>query len=115
MWLYRTSSYAEYPIVLYEYQPGRKAAHTQAFREDFSGWRHADGYQGYHRFPENIRVVGYRAHARRKFDEKLPKEKRQDLLAATGECYCTRLFQLEQSLAELTAEERYTKRLEPGK
>lgn len=55
------------------------------------------------------------AHARRKFDEALqtlPKEKRQESLAATGECYCTRLFQLEQALVELTPEERYTKRLE---
>ena len=42
---------------------------------------------------------------RRKFDEALqtlPKEKRQDSLAAAGECYCTRLFQLEQSLVDLT-------------
>ena len=56
-----------------------------------------------------------RAHARRKFDEALqtlPKEKRQESLAAAGECYCTRLFQLEQSLMDLTPEERYTKRLE---
>ncbi len=48
------------------------------------------------------------SHARRKFDEALqmlPKEKRQDSLAATGECYCTRLFQLEQSLIDLTPEE----------
>ena len=33
-------------------------------------------------------------------------------LAAVGECYCTKLFQLEETLSELTAEERYTKRLE---
>ena len=36
-----------------------------------------------------------RAHARRKFDEALqtlPKEKRQDSLAAAGECCCTRLY-----------------------
>ena len=33
-------------------------------------------------------------------------------MAAAGECYCTRLFQLEEALAELTPEERYTKRLE---
>ena len=115
MWLYRTSGCAEYPIVLYEYRPSRKAEHAQAFLKDFSGWLHADGYQGYHKLPENIRVVGCWAHARRKFDEALqtlPKEKRQDSLAATGECYCTRLFQLEQSLMDLTPEERYTKRLE---
>ena len=115
MWVYRTSGCAEYPIVLYEYQPSRKAEHAQAFLKDFSGWLHADGYQGYHKLPENIRVVGCWAHARRKFDEALqtlPKEKRQESLAATGECYCTRLFQLEQTLVDLTPEERYTKRLE---
>ena len=43
MWLYRTSGCAEYPIVLYEYQPSRKAEHAQAFLKDFSGWLHADG------------------------------------------------------------------------
>lgn len=115
MWLYRTSGCAECPIVLYEYQTSRKAEHAEAFLKDFSGWLHADGYQGYHRLPENIRVVGCWAHARRKFDEALqsiPKEKRQDSLAAAGECYCTRLFQLEQTLMELTPEERYNKRLE---
>ena len=64
MWLYRTSGCAEQPIVLYEYQPSRKAEHAQAFLKDFSGWLHADGYQGYHKLPENIRVVGCWAHAR---------------------------------------------------
>ena len=115
MWLYRTSGCAEQPIVLYEYQPSRKAEHAEAFLKDFSGWLHADGYQGYHKLPEKIRVVGCWAHARRKFDEALqtlPKEKRQGSLAAVGECYCTKLFQLEETLSELTAEERYNKRLE---
>ena len=32
--------------------------------------------------------------------------------APIGECYCSRLFKLEQALAELTPEERYEKRLE---
>ena len=71
MWLYRTSGCTEYPIVLYKYQPIRKAEHAQAFLKDFSGWLHVDGYQGYHKLPENIRVVGCWAHARRKFDEAL--------------------------------------------
>ena len=52
MWVYRTSGCAEYPIVLYEYQPSRKAEHAAAFLKDFSGWLHADGYQGYHKLPE---------------------------------------------------------------
>ena len=93
---------------------GRRSTRRPSSRT-FPAWLHADGYQGYHKLPENIRVVGCWAHARRKFDEALqtlPKEKRQESLAATGECYCTRLFQLEQALVELTPEERYTKRLE---
>lgn len=100
MWLCRTSGCAEYPIVLYEYQSSRKAEHAQTFLKDFSGWLNVDSYQGYHKRSENIRVVGCWAYARREFDEtlqNLPKKKRQDPLAATGECYCTRLFQLEQS------------------
>jgi len=50
------------------------------------------------------------AHARRKFDEALqtlPKEMQKDAPAAIGECYCSRLFKLEQAFAELTPEERY--------
>ena len=118
MWLYRTSGCTEHPIVLYEYQPNRKAEHAEEFLKGFSGWLHADGYHGYHRLPENIRVVGCWAHARRKFDEALqtlPQEKRKDSLAAAGECYCSRLFQLEKSFAELTPEERHAKRLEQEK
>jgi transposase len=118
MWLYRTSGCAEHPIVLYEYQPNRKAENAEKFLEGFSGWLHADGYQGYHRLPERIQVVGCWAHARRKFDEALnalDKDARKGSLAATGECYCSRLFQLEEAFAELPPEERYDKRLEQEK
>ena len=118
MWLYRTSGCAKQAIVLYEYQSTRKAEHAEAFLKGFSGWLHADGYQGYHKLPENIRVVGCWAHARRKFDEALqtlPKEMQKDASAAIGECYCSRLFKLEEAFAELTPEERYKKRLEQEK
>ena len=118
MWLYRTSGCAKQAVVLYEYQPTRKAEHAEAFLQGFNGWLHADGYQGYHKLPENIRVVGCWAHARRKFDEALqtlPKEMQKDAPAAIGECYCSRLFKLEQAFAELTPEERYEKRLEQAK
>lgn len=118
MWLYRTSGCAKQAVVLYEYQSTRKAEHAEHFLQGFSGWLHADGYQGYHKLPGNIRVVGCWAHARRKFDEALqmlPKEMQKDSPAAIGECYCSRLFKLEQAFAELTPEERYEKRLEQEK
>ena len=87
MWLYRTSGDAKSPVVLYEYRPTRKAENAAAFLEGFSGWLHADGYAGYHRLPENIRVVGCWAHLRRKFDEAvnaLPKEQRAGCAALEG-------------------------------
>ena len=118
MWVYRTSGDAEQPIVLYEYQPNRKAENAEKFLEGFSGWLHADGYQGYHKLPEQIRVVGCLAHARRKFDEALtvvPKEQQADSKPAEVLCYFAKLFQLEHEFAELTAEDRYTKRLEQEK
>ena len=118
MWLYRTSGCAEHSIVLYEYQEDRKAKHAEEFLDGFSGWLHADGYQGYHKLPERIRVVGCAAHARRKFDAALtalPKEQQQTSKAAEALCYFATLFQLEQSFAELKPEERYTKRLEQAK
>ena len=61
-------------------------------------------YQGYHKLPERIRVVGCAAHARRKFDEALtalPKEQQQTFRAAEALCYFAKLFQLEQSFAKL--------------
>jgi transposase len=53
----------------------------------FSGYLHADGYDGYHKLPENITVVGCWAHLRRKlFDalKALPKDKQPDSNAAKG-------------------------------
>lgn len=118
MWLYRTSGNAEAPIVLYDYQPNRQAENAEQFLEGFSGWLHADGYQGYHRLPEQIRVVGCWAQARRKFDEALttvPKEQQSASKLAEALCYFAKLFQMEQDFATLTVEERFAKRLEQEK
>lgn len=111
MWLYRTSGDAEQPIVLYEYKADRKAENAEKFLTGFSGWLHADGYQGYHRLPKNISVVGCWAHARRKFDEAvnaLPKPDQANSAALEGQRYCTKLFAIEKELAVLTPEKRYT-------
>ena len=118
MWMYRTSGDAAHPIVLYEYKPDRKAENAERFLAGFSGWLHADGYQGYHRLPDNISVVGCWAHARRKFDEAvnaLPKPDQANSAALEGQQYCSKLFVIEKELAELSPEERYTQRLEREK
>ncbi len=118
MWLYRTSGDTEKPVVLYEYQPGREAKHPKEFLAGFKGYLHTDGYSGYHNLPEEITVVGCWAHARRKFDEavkSLPKGKAKGSSASQGLAYCNLLFEIEQELAEKTAEERYNERLKQAK
>ena len=118
MWLYRTSGEAARPIVLYEYQPDRKAARPQAFLKDFKGYLHADGYDGYHKLPESITVVGCWAHVRRKFDKALKAlsaNGREGSFALAGKRYCDRLFELEREAADLSPEKRYEKRLETSK
>ena len=118
MWMYRTSGDVKQSIVLYDYQPNRKAEHPQEFLREFSGWLHADGYEGYHKLPPQITVVGCFAHARRKFDEALnsiPNEQRNGSYAAIGVSYCTRLFKIEDALSELSPEQRYHQRLAQAK
>lgn len=63
-------------------------------------------------------MVGYRAHLRRKFDEavkSLPQKDQANAAALQGQAYCSRLFSIEQELAELPPEERYTQHLERSK
>ena len=118
MWLYRTGGDAKNPIVLYEYQSDRQAEHPKLFLKNFSGYLHADGYEGYHSISDNIKVVGCFAHARRKFDEAvkgLPKKDQADSNAMTGKQFCDKLFSLERDFAELTDEERFQKRQELSK
>ena len=113
MWLYRTSGDAEHPIVLYEYQPSRKHSHPKEFLKDFSGFLHADGYDGYHKLPENITVVGCWAHMRRKFTDVLkavPEENWPETDAGKGVACCDELFHLEKQFISLTPENRYKER-----
>ena len=113
MWLYRTSGDAKSQLILYDYQPDRKAEHPKEFLTDFHGYLHVDGYSGYHSLPDEITVVGCWAHVRRKIDEALksmPEKARAGSLAEKAKRYCDRLFALEQDFSELFQEERYARR-----
>ncbi|MDD4335488.1 MAG: IS66 family transposase [Desulfotomaculaceae bacterium] len=113
MWLYRTSGEAKHQLVLYDYQPDRKRIRPEAFLKNFKGYLHTDGYQGYHRLPKDIIVVGCLAHLRRKFFDAfktLPKEKQAESNAAIGVAYCDRLFHFEKQFALLSPEKRHKER-----
>ena len=116
MWLYRTSGDAKYPIVLYEYQPGRGQEYPKAFLEGFHGYLQTDGYSGYNAV-SGATHVGCWAHARRKFDEALrasPKGKKSPT-AEQGVAYCSQLFKLEEKFKDLSPEERKEQRLKQEK
>ena len=118
MWLYRTSGEAKHQIVLYDYQPDRKHTHPEGFLKDFSGYLHTDGYDGYHKLPGNIIVVGCWAHLRRKlFDalKTLPNDKQSDSNAAKGVAYCDKLFHFEKRFASLAPEDRLKERVRLSK
>jgi transposase len=113
IWLYRTSGEAEKQIILYDYQPDRKHNRPREFLEGFSGYLHSDGYDAYHKLPDNIIIVGCLAHLRRKFFEGLkilPKEKQKGSLLSKGVEYCDKLFRYEREFAMLAPKERYEMR-----
>ena len=117
-WVYRTSSGASPPIVIYDYKETRKQEHPKEFLKDFKGFLHTDGYQVYHNLPSDIIIVGCWSHVRRYWEKVyklLPKNQREDSEAETGLAYINALFRFERKFKELSPQERYEKRLEKSK
>lgn len=137
MWIYLTGRYEEKQIILYEYQPGRKGEYPKEFLEGFQGYLHCDGYSAYNKV-ENVTLVCCLAHARRRFFEAIPSEKRKNtkLLDIDSEeqiqnyedisvliqqnklpaevcfAYCNKIFWLERQYKDLDPETRKQKREE---
>lgn len=114
MWLYRTGSDGKPPVILYDYQPSRNGDNAVEYLKTFKGYVHSDGYSGYNKLTDITRC-GCWAHLRRKFIEAIPQKKAEGsppTSAETGRDYCNQLFKIEESLAELSPEDRYLKRLE---
>ena len=114
MWLYRSGNDGKNPIVLYDYQPSRNGDNAVNYLKDFKGYVHSDGYSGYNKL-SGITRVGCWAHLRRKFFEAIPSKKASDAPPTSAEIgcqYCDKLFAIEDSLKDLSPEERFCKRLE---
>ena len=113
MWLYRTGGDAEHPIVLYDYRPDRKAKNAEEFLEGFSGYLHADGYQGYHKLRPGHPCSGVLGACQEKIREavkSLPKRSRQAAPPSEGQAFCTKLFSIEKDIQGLPFEEKRKQR-----
>jgi len=117
MWLYRTGRDGP-PIVLYDYQTTRASKHPDSFLSGFKGYLQTDGYSGYGKLA-SVTLLGCWAHARRKFTEALKAlpadQKDKPVAASIGLGYCNKLFAVERQLKDMSAKERYEKRLELSK
>ena len=117
MWLYRTGNDEKEPIILYDYQSSRSGDNAVNFLKDFHGYVHSAGYAGYNKL-SGITRCGCWAHLRRKFVEAIPLNKATDMPlthAEIGRDYCSQLFKIEESLKDLSSEERFCRRLELAK
>lgn len=116
MWLFRTGKYAAHPIVIYDYADTRSGDVPVEFLKNFAGkYLQTDGYSGYNGV--DCTHVGCLAHIKRKFHEAvevLPKGKKSGT-AVEGEAYCKKLFEIEEMLANMSPDERYTERLRVAK
>ena len=108
MWLYRTGKYAEHPIALYEYQPDRRQIRPKEFLRGFQGYLQTDGYSGYNDLDPGVTRVGCLAHLRRKFTdaEKVAEKGKKSPTVTTAIAYCSKVFKIEEELADLTCEKR---------
>ena len=73
MWIYRNRPRKKsLPVVLFDWQPSRRADHPREFLKDFSGTVVTGGYQVYHTLGnerEDLNIAGCWIHARRSFAE----------------------------------------------
>jgi transposase len=117
MWVYRTGMmYRDQPIILYEYQKERKADHPREFLKAFSGVVVTDGYEVYHKLArerQDLKISGCWSHARRRFSEAVKaagKTAGKNTLAYIALQKIARIYQADNSLADLSPEERLKKR-----
>lgn len=120
MWVYRTGKYyKDTPIILYDYQKTRSHEHPEKFLKGFEGLLVSDAYSAYRQLDKEQETISFSAcwaHARRRFSEAvkaLPKDKKDSAKETIAYQALTRIaaiYQLDNSLADLSPEERKLKR-----
>lgn len=88
MWVYHSPGGEDYhPVFLYEYPGTRGASAPDKFLKGYKGILVTDGYESYHclakKRPDDLKVAGCWAHARRRFAEIVKSVKKGAVLSPT--------------------------------
>lgn len=116
MWVYRNRvTDHTHPIVLYDWQPSRRADHPREFLKDFSGIVITDGYQVYHKLDkerEDLSIGGCWIHARRPFSEfiKSIKESADGTIAQEAYTMITEMLRIDNDFDDLPSDDRLKQR-----
>ena len=119
MWLYCTGTDSPNNtttpnIVLYDYQSGRAGQCAVDYLQGFTGYLQVDGYAGYEK--TSATLVGCWAHARRKFIEaQTAQPKGKTGKADMALSMIQKLYRLEISLKDKSADDKYQQRQEKAK
>jgi len=117
MWVYRNRPLRHSPpIVLYDWQPSRRADHPRDFLKDFSGTVVTDGYQVYHTLDderEDLNVAGCWIHTRRPFAEfikSIGEQVAKGSIAQEAYDMITEIMHLDNSYDDLSVSDRKKQR-----
>ena len=117
MWVYRNNPHcSKHPIVLYDWQPSRRADHPREFLKSFSGTVVTDGYQVYHKLGkerEDLKISGCWIHARRPYAEFIKSvgaSAAKGSIAAEAYSMITEMMHLDNGFDDLSNRERKKQR-----
>ena len=101
-------------VILFDYSPSRAGHVPIQLLEGFNGYLVTDDYAGYNAVCRSGDVVraGCWAHARRKFDEALKIQKQKSGKAQMAINFIAKLYRIERSIENLSAEEKLQVRQE---
>ena len=117
MWVYRNNPHCSpHPIVLYDWQPSRKADHPREFLKNFSGTVVTDGYQVYHKLGKerhDLNIAGCWIHCRRPYAEFIKSvgaSAAKGSIAAEAYSMITEIMHLDNSFDDLSNRDRKKQR-----
>ena len=119
MWVYRNSpSSKSTPIILFDWQPSRRADHPREFLKDFSGTVVTDGYQVYHKLGKerpDLNIAGCWIHTRRPFSDfikSVGKKTAKGTVAQEAYDMITEMLHIDNGFDDLPPNDRKNQRQE---